>query len=373
MIPPGGEEARANRQTSGRVGQVVRLALSLVAGASLCLLLFRGTDWTGVHQVVGSADPAWIASAILVGAASHLARARRLACLVRGAGRVRFGDLLAVNQVGLLVNYTVPARLGEAVRAVLLSKLERAPFSHSLGALAIDRIFDVVVMLLMVLIAWAAMPGEAIVSIPEGAIGNTRQIVVAGERVASSALVLAALLFLALVVLALLYVRRSLVLRFARQLLSPLSERLSERVTTTFECFSDGMHSLGRLRDVAASMGWSLVSWGANVLGLAFLLKAFSVESPSFAPVLIQGLIALATIAPIAPGMIGQYHVAVIFGLLLSVPGIEVSEARAISLVGHVAVLFQVGVLGLYGLVRLHFPLKRFGDDLSAPGSRAKE
>src|SRR5918912_383184 len=57
------------------------------------------------------------------------------------------GPLWRAVAVGMMVNNTVPARAGEVARAYALTReWPRVPFSASFASLAVDRLFDAIVL-----------------------------------------------------------------------------------------------------------------------------------------------------------------------------------------------------------------------------------
>src|SRR4051812_12418445 len=77
-------------------------------------------------------------------------RARRWRTILEPvAGKLSFGPLWRATAIGMMVNNVVPARAGEIARAFALTREERVPFPTSLASLAVDRLFDAVVLLLL--------------------------------------------------------------------------------------------------------------------------------------------------------------------------------------------------------------------------------
>jgi hypothetical protein len=52
------------------------------------------------------------------------------------------------------------------------------------------------------------------------------------------------------------------------------------------------------------------------------------------------------------PGVIGQYHLAFVVGLLIAIPSMTLDETKAVAIVAHVLTLIPIAILGIFCLVR---------------------
>src|SRR5512140_3382400 len=86
------------------------------------------------------------------------------------APRLPFGPLWRATAIGMMANNVLPARAGELVRVFVLQRERRdVPWSSALASLAVDRVFDAlcVMILLVVAILDPAFPaGFAIAGTP---------------------------------------------------------------------------------------------------------------------------------------------------------------------------------------------------------------
>src|SRR5256714_15331108 len=65
------------------------------------------------------------------------------------AAALPLGVLWRATAIGMMVNNVVPARAGEIARAYALTKEAPIPFATALASLAVDRLFDAIVLLLL--------------------------------------------------------------------------------------------------------------------------------------------------------------------------------------------------------------------------------
>ena len=106
----------------------------------------------------------------------------------------------------------------------------------------------------------------------------------------------------------------------------------------------------------------------AGVFSLAIILYAFGIDFPWYCPFLVIASIAAFITVPIAPGMIGQYHLGVVAGLVIALPNIDLNQAKAVAIVTHALSLLPIGLMGVFCLLRESVAI----DDLWALISRNK-
>ena len=113
---------------------------------------------------------------------------------------------------------------------------------------------------------------------------------------------------------------------------------------------------------LAAHMGAGfLPGWLLGTLAMASLiniiLMAFNLDTPWFTPFIILSILSVAISMPGAPGFVGQFHIAVVAALLITLPSIAVDKAKAVSIVAHLMNLLPIAVAGIYCLYREQFGL----------------
>jgi len=98
------------------------------------------------------ADYKWLILGVLIGFASHLSRAYRWLYTLEPLGyNVKFPNSFMAVFIGYLVNYTIP-RAGEVARASTLTTYEGIPFEKAFGTIVAERVADLLLMLIIILI-----------------------------------------------------------------------------------------------------------------------------------------------------------------------------------------------------------------------------
>jgi uncharacterized membrane protein YbhN (UPF0104 family) len=331
---------------------LLRGALGLVVACALAWLVFRGTDWREVGDAIRHVDLAWLAVGQAVLWASYFARAHRFGFVVRAASPASFRALLSSTQIGFLVNFTVPARIGELVRAVLLARMVRLPLPRALAMVALDRVGDVIGLLAVVLVAAVALAADAHVELPPGTLGNSSPLAISGAWVRGTATLLGAGVVAILAVLVLLYASRERVLGLAHRALRWLPDWLAQRILAVLDGFAEGLAVFRSAGDLSRVLLWSLVTWGANVVTLAAILEAFGVAYPWYTPFLMLAMVAVLIAVPVTPGVVGQFHLPAVAALLMAAPATGPGVAKAVAIVTHLSTLLPIAGLGIWCLLR---------------------
>ncbi|MGN1233883.1 MAG: lysylphosphatidylglycerol synthase transmembrane domain-containing protein [Candidatus Cryptobacteroides sp.] len=129
---------------------------ALVAGV-LLYFSFRGVKWADFLAAVRSCRPGWLLLAMFSGVLSFFVRALRWKQIVSPIDSgVRIRDTFNAVNISYLVNLALP-RVGELVRCGYLARhCPGAGYDKLLGTVVLERLWDVLMMFILVLVlAWA--------------------------------------------------------------------------------------------------------------------------------------------------------------------------------------------------------------------------
>jgi uncharacterized protein (TIRG00374 family) len=130
----------------------LRYLVFLGAGALLLWLSFRNQSISQVWDKIRHADPYWIGLSILLGFLALLIRAIRWKQLIEPLGyTTRTTSTYHAVMIGYLANMAIP-RLGEITRCGALSKSEKVPFDKLVGTVIVERVSDVIMLLISILL-----------------------------------------------------------------------------------------------------------------------------------------------------------------------------------------------------------------------------
>lgn len=307
-----------------------RIVGGLVISVVFLALAFRGVRFHEVGAALRGANYLWLLPAIAAIVASIGVRALRWRLLFYPRTDLRFSSLFGALNVGYLVNDVLPLRLGEVVRAYLLSQLEDVRAARALSTVAVERVLDMVVTLAYLA---AVLP---FVALPEGAAAKVMVITIVAVG--------------ALAVMLVMGVMRERTHRLARVVTGRLPARHADHAHGVLDQFLHGFAVLSTPRVAAPVLALSLVVWGLAAIGIWCVLFAFHLALSPAAPIFVLALVSLAFVVPASPGYVGVFHLAVVSALRAF--AVDGSVALSYAFVAHIIAFAPPMVLGAVYLWR---------------------
>lgn len=339
-------------ESRNRVRRSAGLALRLAIGGLLVWVVFRGTDWPELFAALWAANPHFLLLALVSTFCAHLTRVQRAVPVVRAAVPASYGVIFRAAQIGLLVNLALPLRLGDAARAFLMGRAIRIPIARSFMLVGLDRLSDLIGLLALVGVALVALPtGGAVELPPELVPGRTPLVVPDGVLATFAGLGVFAVCG-AGILLSLLYTRTTWFLRAAAVAARPLPAAGEQRVHRALVELADGLHLLRSPSALLASLTFSLLAWSLGVCTMTAMALAFDLPIDWRTPLLMQAMVAAFILVPVAPGLIGQFHLGVVVALLMTLPGVAVPRAKAVAVATHLVSLAPILVYGGFSLAQ---------------------
>lgn len=122
---------------------------------------------------IRQADLLWITLSLLIGLVSHLARAFRWNYLLAPMGyKPRFENNIMIIMMAYLANLGIP-RSGEFLRATALATYEKVPFQKGFGTIVTERMIDLIMLLLVILLALFSQTDIILNFLSENGLGLT--------------------------------------------------------------------------------------------------------------------------------------------------------------------------------------------------------
>jgi uncharacterized membrane protein YbhN (UPF0104 family) len=336
----------------------IQIIAGLLLGAFLVWFLFRETDWAKVYELVLASDWRWLVAAFAAVMVSFGTRSQRWAYIVRAAKPVPFRTLFNATQIGFLGNYTLPARAGELIRALVLSRRERIPFTKCVAFVALDRVTDLFGLLAVMVVTIVAFRPEHAVVLPPGMeLPDWARPLLEPDKLRVAAEVTGGVIALIVGALVVLYLNQPLALRVCGGIVGLVSKRLAARANEMLSHFAEGLHVFRSARDIALALLWSSFTWGLALVCFEAVFAAFHLDAPWYASSMVLAVMSVAISLPGAPGFIGQYHVGIMLPLFIMLPGLSLETASAVAILAHLINLAGVVIAGVYSLHSEHIGL----------------
>jgi uncharacterized protein (TIRG00374 family) len=284
-------------------------------GAVLTLLLLgwtmRDTNPTVLLQQLRGANVGLLLLAAIVATAIFPLRAVRWVVLLEPiAPGLRFMDSWRAVAIGMMINNVLPARAGELARAYALSReVPTVPFTSALASIALDRVFDAIIVFALMFGAMLA-PG-----FPAGATiaGRPATALIGTWGVAALAIAFGGALMIAF--------RPEIAQSIATRIVRAVLPRWEPRVAQFVAHATAGLAVLRSPSRFARVVFWTVVHWLTNALAFWIAFRAVGIEAPFTGALFLQGLIAIGVAIPSSPGFFGVFEASAKVGLqIYSVP-----------------------------------------------------
>lgn len=322
-----------------------RGAVGIAVSVLFLWFALRGVHFGDVWEILRGSDLLLWALCTLTATAIFPLRARRWQAILAPAhGRLPLGPLWRSTAIGMMVNNVIPARAGELARAFALTRERReVRFTAAFASLAVDRLFDGIVVLALMLLATLdpRFPAEATV------FGAT-----AASIAATAGLVLGGVL----VVLYALALAPRLSVNIVERGLGMVWSAAGAKARGLLEGFIAGLGVLRTPKLAAEVLWWTLLHWLTNALAFYLGFLALEMTVPLSAALFLQGLIAIGVSIPSSPGFFGPFELAGKAGLGLY--GISDTAAVSWAIGFHILSFIPITLLGVWYFARLDLHLR---------------
>ncbi len=340
--------------------------MGLAIGLFILWWMFQGTSWDGLKQSFQGIRWGWIGAGVVIIGISFLGRVKRWSYVVRAAEPgVPFRSMFSATQIGFLANFTLPARIGELVRAVVLARLTTLGVVRCFALVALDRVNDLIGLMAVMAVALSAYRPDTTIEIPGELFRSDAPIRVPASAYHTGAAGAGLFLLIVVTVFVLLYINKNLVLRISDGFFAFIEKRLAFAAPLARLChrlggwthrtlgqFAEGFDVFRSASDMAKSVAYNLATWACFVAMLQCMLFAFGVQAPWYTVFVMQAALAIAISVPGTPGFVGQFQVPLVAGLKLVAPEVSYADALALAILSH---LLNAGLVIGTGLVCLQF------------------
>ncbi len=328
--------------------QWIKQALGYLIAAACLVWVFHDIHAGRLWESFTNLNWWWMALAIFCDVASYYCQGVRWELLLRPQGKISSLRTTQAIYAGLFTNEIVPLRVGELVRAYLVSRWLPTNFVSVIPSMAVERLFDGVWLALAIAAAALYVP------LPKD--------LLAAEEFLGVVVLIALSLFVYLV--------------FGRR---QAHGQEGAGAASGWKPFRAITGLLGRLRRELRTIGTSrssYVSFSVSLLILLFQILAFwlvmracGLDLSLWAGAVVLLVVHIGTAIPNAPSNVGTYQFFCVVGLELF--GIDKTLATGFSVVVFIVLTIPLWVLGLLAVSRsgmtLSFIRSEIGKIMSKP------
>jgi len=309
------------------------VAIGLVIAALALFLTFRKTNWSELLSAFGETSWLPLLAVLPFLALSYVFRIYRWKVLLGPISRVSFRTATGPLVTGFMVNSLLPGRVGEILRALLLSRKTGIPRAASFATVVLARLFDGLTLSAMTLCVLGAMWNMLDSGIRTGFVAAT------------------AMYLVVLIVLIMLRVWREKVIRV---ITAPIRffrfHGLAGKAEKILTSFAEGLEVLRNRTEVLVVALLSLCVWACLIISVVPVFISLGLQLRWYYPVLVLVLAGFGMLIP-TPAGTGTVHYAL--GVILpAITAIESNSAKVLAIIFHATQFIPVIIAGLVSALK---------------------
>jgi len=328
----------------------IALFISLAISLGIIVYLFSKVEWHEVFAQIKNLNP-WFIPVLPLAFLPMIWLRWKL--LLPNRDQLSVPRLMDATIIGFFASFVLPLRAGEIIRPWVVTRWQPVKFSTSIASIIIERLFDSICLLALMLTCLSQIPDVP----PEIITGAYGLLSLTG-------------ILIGVVILSYLLPGKveAVFHKLTNSIIGRFSEGAAVKINGMVVEYFAGLRIISTFRQLAMVLFLSFVMWLSVAAWYQGLLWAFG-EFPSFWVGMVVNVgIALAIALPSAPGFIGVFQAGCIFPLSY-VYGYSEEFAMAYSIIGH---LMQMVFTITAGLIVLHLRGLRF-NQLKPTGDKEVE
>lgn len=326
-------ELKADHPKSSLLNKIIKIGLPILVGGLILYFLFRDTDFNQLKVVLSKANWYILLLSLPFGILGNTLRACRWNLLIKPLGyEPRLSTLIYAVYGSYAVNFAIP-RGGEIWRCGIVAKEEKVPFVKLVGTVILDRILDMLMVVLIVFFAFL-FNMQFFVSY-----------INSNEKLLNLVQTLIHSPFLYIAILGGIFGLWIMFKYFGEN-------KIVKKITNLIVGFWTDLKAIGKMKEKSRLILYSLLLWIFYFLHfyIAFYAFDFTKELGITAGLIAFAISSLSMMIPTNGGM-GAWHAAIIAALLLYSVDTISAEAFAVAVFG-VQTLWML-VYGFYGIIAI--------------------
>lgn len=307
----------------------VKLLIGLAISALFLYFAFGQIDFEQMVVAFKQANYWILIPAALTTFIAHWIRAYRWQFFLKSIKKVRVSRLFSATMIGYMGNTVLPAHLGEVFRANVVGNSEDIPTSSTLATLVMERIIDVLSLLLIMVLSLIVYPFP--------------------DWVTKSGYLMFVLTIGLFLFLVLLKNQNQITQNLLKKFLSVLPDPLAQKLEELMVAFIDGINGMKRKREYLVVLMLSLGIWFFYWLNLHLVMISFNLTQ-TYNVGVVSSLVLLvittiSVVVPSSPGYVGTYHY--LCQLSLELFGVPRSVGLSIAFVAHGISILPTALVGM--------------------------
>ncbi len=331
----------------------ISLTLGILLSAAALYLSFRNVPFADLATYLTTINYFWILPAVFIALISFVIRTLRWQFILGAAHTISFWQAFYPLMIGFMLNCILPGRIGELARPAILQKKDNIPFSTGLATVAAERLFDIILLIILAITVFAFVHIDPALDIPFGKYHLNREtlLTIGGGLFKLSAALIAGVIIISFSVSRKVVTR--LIMAFPAIFFfagSDFKSRMQKKICTPLigflENFALGFVMIKNPKKMGICIVLSTIIW--SLAALSYYVMALGcpgIRLSYFEITAVMIIICLFIALPSVPGYWGLWEAGGVFALSLF--GISAKEALGFTLANHVIQIVPVIIAGL--------------------------
>ncbi len=332
-----------------RTSRILKLAFGYLFALFSLIWVFHDISFSELVKTMINVHFEWTALAICFDILSYISQGVRWRLLLLTKGDISVVRATQAVYVGLFTNEILPLRIGELVRAYLVSRWLSRKLVSIIPSMAVERLFDSV---------WLAL-----------AIGLTAFFVPLPRDLLESEKILGTIVLIGTGLFLYLVFREEKTLDAKNADGRPLWKPI-QIVKSFIDRFAMEMKEIGLSKLFYESFGVSFLILFFQIIAFWLVMEAFNLKLSFLAGAVVFVIVHLGTAIPNAPGNVGTYQFFCVVGLSLF--GVDKTTATAFSVMVFIILTIPLLIIGLIALGRTGMSLTQIRREINNVLQRVK-
>lgn len=300
----------------------------------------RGIDFAELKQSFFGVGIGFAVLSVMLNLFSCWVRAIRWQYLLMPIKKVSIHNVFSALMIGFMVNNVLPFRLGEFVRGYALKQSDNVSFSASIGTVVVERIIDVLTLLVIFAFILIFFPFP--------------------EWVKNGSILVAAIVGASITILALMVKKTEWTLRVIRRSIGLFSESVSHKVERIARSFIEGVSFFHSAKSYVIIILFSAFTWGIYIYVMYAMFFAVRFDAlyqlDMLGATVVMVFTSFAIMIPAAPGYVGTFHEIAKQSLMLL--NVDKEPALGFAIIFHACHYISVTGIGFIYFLNNRIKLK---------------
>jgi glycosyltransferase 2 family protein len=324
---------------SGRI----KTLLSLLVGALFVYWFVHKLNWREVWAEVSEANWGQLGLALSLLVGTYFVRVLRWHTLLKPMARPSLVALFRATMIGFTALFFVGRAAEMIVRPAALSAKERVHPSASYATVMIERVFDMVMVVVffavnLIFFEYIARDADAMRMFGWIKLTGVLLLIVAAAGIYG---------------LSAFRRGRTGALEYLERKLARLPKSINGATMSLLRHISEGLAVLHDARSLSITVSYTVLLWLMVAVAHLLVVRAFGIPYaavPFTGAVFVMGLSMLGSVVPTPGGATGPFHTAT--AAALAFLGVEQNKAASVAIVLHIVIFAPATVFGMYYLVK---------------------